>query len=382
MTLVPMLDLSRQYAALQLEIEQALSRVAASQQFIMGPEVREFEKESAAYLGAKDALGCASGTDALWLGLAASGVGPGDEVITTPFSFFATASAITRVGAKPVFVDVDPRTLNIDPRAVELRLRRSFSARVKALLPVHLYGQCADMDELNRIAQEFKLVVLEDAAQAFGATWRGKRAGSLSDCAAFSFYPTKNLSAMGDGGLLSTSNAATAEKVRMLRNHGSKSRYHHEEIGWNSRLDSMQAAVLRIKLKHINEWNAKRAERAAAYGLLFKSAGLLGRRGEVKPPIQLLETLPQAGHIYHQYVVRAERREALRDFLNQRQIGTEVYYPVPLHMQRCFQFLGYGEGSLPESERAAHEVLALPIYPELSADEQATVVNAIAEFYT
>jgi len=378
---VPMLDLARQYANIRAEVEAAVLDTCASQHYILGEQVREFEKEAAAYLGVKEAVGCASGTDALWLGLAVSGVRAGDEVFTTPFSFFATASAITRCGAKPVFVDVDPDTLNIDPKAIAARIHRSHSAKMKAILPVHLYGQCANMDELNRLASEHKLAVVEDAAQAFGAAWRGRRAGDLAPVAAFSFYPTKNLSCFGDGGLVTCASTEHADHLRRLRAHGSRRRYYHEEIGWNSRLDSVQAAVLRVKLRYLDEWNAARAKRASAYDLLLKSAGLLGTKA--KPgPIRLLARHPQAHHIYHQYVVRAEKRDELRDFLAQHGVGSEVYYPVPLHMQECFIYLGYREGDLPHSEKAAKEVIALPMFPELTSDEQAQVVHTIAEFYS
>jgi dTDP-4-amino-4,6-dideoxygalactose transaminase len=377
---VPMLDLAREYRALAADFEEALANVAASQQYIMGPEVQAFEKEAGEYLGVKHALGCASGTDALWLCLAAHDIGPGDEVVTSPFSFFATASSIVRAGAKPVFADVDPETLNLDAESVENRVKRSASGKVKAIMPVHLYGECADMDEICGLAKQWKAVVVEDAAQAFGATWRGKRAGTLGDSAAFSFYPTKNLSCMGDGGMVTTNDDKLAARVKRLRNHGSDRRYYHEEIGWNSRLDSMQAAVLRIKLRKLNDWNKKRAERATAYSVLLKSAGLLSKRGGT-PPVQLLGTRKEAHHIYHQYVIRVQQRDQLRQFLTERQIGSEVYYPVPLHLQTCFGYLGYAEGDLPEAERAAREVLALPIFPSLKPEEQAQVVNAIAEFY-
>src|SRR4051812_14387280 len=281
---VPMLDLSRQYKAIQTEIAAVVEQVCASQQYILGPEVTKFEQEAAAFLGAKHGIACASGTDALWLSLAAAGIGPGHEVLTTPFSFFATASAIVRAGAKPIFADVDPTNLNLDPAAVRAQIERSPSPKLKALMPVHLYGQCADMTDLGTIAEEYKLAMVEDAAQAFGAAWRGKRAGSLGTIAAFSFYPTKNLSCYGDGGLVTTGDAAIAERVRVLRNHGSKQRYYHDEIGWNSRLDSIQAAILRVKMKHIEEWNRKRRERAEAYDVLFKTAGLLSPLGPQSTP--------------------------------------------------------------------------------------------------
>lgn len=380
-TSVPMLDLARQYAAIREEVDAAVLDVCASQQYVLGKQVAGFEKEAAAYLGVKEAVGCASGTDALWLGLVASGVSSGHEVFTTAFSFFATASSIARAGAKPVFIDVDPETLNIDPQALEVRIRRSHSSRMKAIMPVHLYGQCANMDDLNRMAADYKLAVVEDAAQAFGAAWRGRRAGDLGPVAAFSFYPTKNLSCYGDGGLVTANTAALGDHLRRLRNHGSRRRYYHEELGGNSRLDSMQAAILRVKLRYIDLWNTARIKRAGAYDLLLKSAGLLGTRG--KPgPVRLLARKPQAHHIYHQYVVRAERRDGLREFLTSRGIGSEIYYPVPLHMQECFIYLGYREGDLPESEQASKEVIALPMFPELTSDEQAQVVSAIAEYYS
>ncbi|MCU1311065.1 MAG: DegT/DnrJ/EryC1/StrS aminotransferase [Candidatus Angelobacter sp.] len=382
---VPMLDLSRQYSGIRSEINEAVERVCASQQYIMGKEVTDFESEAADFLGAKHGIGCASGTDAIWLALLASGIGPSDEVITTPFSFFATASAIARTGARPIFVDVDAATLNIDPVSIENRVKRSRPSRVKAILPVHLYGQCADMDELARIGSEYKLTIIEDAAQAFGAAWRGKRAGSIGLSSAFSFYPTKNLSCFGDGGLVTTNDSKLAEHVRLLRNHGSSKRYYHEEIGWNSRLDAIQAAILRVKMNYIEDWNAKRKQRADAYDLLLKSSGLLGPSNpsaKSQSPVRLLKRMPQAFHIFHQYVIRAERRDELRAFLTKKNIGSEIYYPVPLHLQQCFGYLGYAEGDLPESERAAKDVLALPIFPELTSEEQATVVSAIAEFYS
>jgi dTDP-4-amino-4,6-dideoxygalactose transaminase len=312
-------------------------------------------------------------------------VGPGDEVITTPFSFFATASTITRTGARPVFVDVDPLTLNIDPASIEERITKTRSSRLKAILPVHLYGQCVDMDELARIGTEYKLTIIEDAAQAFGSSWRGKRAGNIGLAAAFSFYPTKNLSCLGDGGLVTTNDPKLAEHVRLLRNHGSSKRYYHEEIGWNSRLDAIQAAILRVKMNYIEDWNAKRKQRADAYDLMLKSSGLLAPAGpaaKLQAPVRLLKRMSQAFHIFHQYVIRVERRDELRAFLTKKNIGSEVYYPVPLHLQQCFAYLGYAEGDLPESERAAKDVLALPIFPELTSEEQATVVSAIAEFYS
>ena len=379
---VPQLDLKRQHAEIRTEIEQALERVVRSQQFILSDEVAAFEREAAAYLGAGFVVGSASGTDALWLAIAVSGVRPGDEVITTAFSFYSSAAAIVRAGARPVLMDIDPRTLNLDPALVERRLTGSRPARLRALLPVHLYGQCADMDAFASIAAEHKLALIEDAAQAFGALWRGRRAGTLGSVAAFSFYPTKNLGAFGDAGCLATANPETAARLRSLRNLGMRERYIHHEIGTNSRLDAVQATVLRVKLKHLERWNGRRREHAAEYDRLFAHAGLIAGGQHALAPIRLLETLPQAHHIFHQYVIRARRRDELRDFLTSRRIGTQVYYPLPLHLQKCFSYLGYSEGDLPESECAAREVLALPMFPELTGDEQRYVVEAIAEFYS
>lgn len=380
MAAVPLLDLRRQYKEIREEVLAAIERVCASQQFVLGPEVEALEREIAAYTGATEAVGCASGTDALWLALAAAGVGPGDFVITTAFSFFASASAIVRAGAKPVLLDVDPETLNLDPSLVAAKLQRGGSYRVRAILPVHLYGQCADMNALQSISEEFKIPIIEDAAQAIGAKWNGKPAGSLGLAAAFSFYPTKNLSAYGDAGLVTTGDPELAEHMRRLRNHGSPRRYYHEEFGWNARMDGIQAAVLRVKLKHIDRWNQKRREHAFAYDRLFEEAGLVSSKHDA--PIRPLSRAAQAHHVFHQYVVRADRRDDLRKFLADRKIGTEVYYPVPLHLQECFVYLGYREGDLPASERAAAEVLALPMFPELTEAEQKWVVESIAAFYS
>jgi dTDP-4-amino-4,6-dideoxygalactose transaminase len=379
---VPMLDLSRQYATLRKEVTKAIERVCESQHYILGEDVAAFEKEAAEFLGVKFAVGCASGTDAIWLSLLAAGINPSDEVITTPFSFFATASTIIRAGAKPVFVDVDPETLNIDPAAVEQRIKRTSCAKIKGIMPVHLYGQCADMDKLGKIAADYKLKIVEDAAQAFGATWRGKCAGALGVAGAFSFYPTKNLSCYGDGGLITTNDEKIAAHARRLRAHGSDRRYYHDELGWNSRLDSLQAAILRVKLNHVEGWNKERRKRADAYDLLLKSAGLLSSGGSKSGPVRILKRDPNASHIFHQYVIRMQRRDELAAFLAKQNIGSMIYYPVPLHLQKCLAYLGYAAGDLPESEKAATDVLALPIFPELTSDEQSAVVSAIAEFYS
>jgi len=382
---VPMLDLKRQYTSIAEEVQTALDRVLKTQHFIGGTELDEFERESADYLGVIACAGCASGTDALWLSLLAVGVGPETSVVTTPFSFFASVSSIVRCGATPVLAEIDPASLNLDPAGVENALKRPRSHRVRAVMPVHLYGQCANMDAFDRMAHEHKVDIIEDAAQAFGARWRDKKAGSLGKIAAFSFYPTKNLSAYGDGGCITTDDKELASHVRRLRNHGSRQRYYHEEIGWNSRLDAMQAAVLRVKLKHLDEWNQKRRTLACRYHGLLVNGGLVQADAQSvssRAPITLLASVPEAFHIYHQYVIRAWRREELRVFLTQQGIATEVYYPVPLHLQECFAYLGYRVGDLPESERAAKEVLALPMFPELREDEQQRVVAAIAEFYS
>ncbi len=376
---VPLLDLRRQYARIREEVRTAIDAVCESQHFIFGPQVETFERGAAKFVGAEACVGCASGTDAIWLALAACGVEPGDEVLTTPFSFFATISSIVRAGARAVLVDIDPDTLNLDATAVEARFRDSFSPRLKAMLPVHLYGQCADMDALGRLAADHHLVIVEDAAQAFGAAWRGRRAGTLGRAAAFSFYPTKNLSAFGDAGCVTTSDPQVADRLRRLRNHGSEVRYYHEEIGGNSRLDAIQAAVLNVKLRHIEQWNEERRARAATYDRLLAKAGLAGA---AQTPLRLLRTSPEAYHIYHQYVVRTAKRDALRKFLADHGVGTEVYYPVPLHLQAPLRYFGYGEGSFPESERAARDVLALPMFAELTEPEQQYVVDTIAAFFS
>jgi dTDP-4-amino-4,6-dideoxygalactose transaminase len=389
-----MLDLRRQYERLRPEVLAAVERVCASQHYILGAEVEAFEREIADFCGAREAVGCASGTDALWLALAAGGVQPGDQVLTSPFSFFASASAVVRAGAQPVFVDIDPQTFNLDRTKVERFLHQGKRNRLRAMLPVHLYGQCADMNALQRLADEFHLTLIEDAAQAIGARWGERKAGSMGQYAAFSFYPTKNLSAYGDAGLVTTNDSERAAHLRRLRNHGSPRRYVHEEFGWNSRLDAIQAAILRVKLKYVDGWNQARRERATRYDRFFVEAGLATvaypstgsddiATVEVPDdsPIHLPHTDERAHPVFHQYVVRAYRRDELREFLTARNIGSEIYYPIPLHLQSCFTYLGYREGDLPEAERAAKEVLALPMFPELTEDEQRRVVASIADFY-
>jgi len=376
---VSMLDFSRQYATIREEVLEAIEAVCSSQRFILGPAVESFERAASAACGTDRAVGCASGTDALWLAMAGAGVGEGDLVVTTPFSFFATASAILRCGARPVFADIDGATFNLSPGAVEDAIRHCGDTAVKAVLPVHLYGQCADFEALRAVKGRFGIAMVEDAAQAFGARWDGVPAGALGDAAAFSFYPTKNLSAFGDAGMVTTSDPAIEDRARLLRAHGMRQRYIHEEVGWNSRLDSIQAAVLEVKLRYLPQWNAARRDRAAAYDRLFERAGLAAAtaaQGAVLPC-----TDARAEHVFHQYVVRVSRRDALRQFLADRKIGTEVYYPIPLHLQGSLAWLGYKAGDFPVAEQAAAEVLALPMYPELREDEQETVVDGIAEFY-
>jgi len=377
---VPLLDLRRQYEGIRKEVLAAIARVCDSQIFILGPEVDALEREIATLSGAAAAVGCASGTEALWLALVAAGVKPGDSVITTAFSFFASASSIVRAGATPIFADVDAATLNLDPARVEHRLQGLRNKTVRAILPVHLYGQCADMDAFARLAQEFEVSIVEDAAQAIGAEWAGRAAGSLGVAAAFSFYPTKNLSAYGDAGIVTTTRPEMAEHMRRLRNHGSPRRYYHDEFGWNGRLDAIQAAVLRVKLAHLADWNEKRRQHAATYDRLFAEAALTSGPGYI--PVRLLARSPQAKHVFHQYVIRAQRRDELRQFLADRKIGTEIYYPLPLHLQPVFSYVGLKAGDLPVSEQAAQEVLALPMFPELTETEIRLVVETIADFYS
>lgn len=373
---VPLLDLSRQYAPIRAEVLEAIELVCDSQHFILSEAVAEFERAAAQFLGISSCVGCNSGTDALFLALAAAGVGAGDEVVTTAFSFFASASAIVRVGARPVFADIDLGTFNLDASAVVQTL--DHRVRVKAIMPVHLFGQCADMDKFCSIGNQRKLPIIEDAAQAFGATWRGRRAGALGDLGCFSFYPTKNLSAFGDAGCVTTSNEPLAARVRLLRNHGMPQRYLHEEIGWNSRLDSIQAAVLSVKLRHLERWNRERQERALTYFSLFESAGFAA----AKSPVRLPQNSTPASHIYHQFTILAAGRDDLRKFLTERKIGSEIFYPIPIHRQPCFDYLGYGDGSLPMTEQAAREALSLPMFAEITEDEQRAVVAAIADFYS
>jgi len=377
---VPMLDLKRQYAPLRDELLTAVDRILETQQFILGEPVAEFERAAATHLGVDHAIGCSSGTDALWLAIAAAGIGPGDAVVTTPFSFFASVSAILRAGARAVLTDIDPATFNLSSKGVEEVLRGRQEVPVRAILPVHLYGQCADWTEFSRVGREHGVKLIEDAAQAWGAEWNGKKAGGLGDAAAFSFYPTKNLSAAGDAGMVTTNDADLAERLRMLRQHGMRRRYYHDEVGWNARLDGMQAAILSVKLKHVEGWNHARRTVARRYHALFHAAGLAECGTRPSHGVVLPHEVAGSRHVWHQYVIRSARRDEMRAFLAKRQIGSEIYYPVPLHLQEALKCLGYREGNFPEAERAAREVLALPIFPELREDEQQTVVAAIADF--
>ena len=375
-----MLDLKRQYQPLHKELLEAVGHVLETQQFILGEQVGAFEKSAAAKLDVAHALGCSSGTDALWLALAAAEIGPGKAVVTTPFSFFASVSAILRVGATAVLADIDPATFNLSPAAVEAVLDSPKGEGVCAILPVHLYGQCADWTAFARLGGERGLKLVEDAAQAWGAEWGGVKAGALGDIAAFSFYPTKNLSAAGDAGMVTTNSGELAERAKMLRQHGMRRRYYHDEIGWNTRLDGFQGAVLSVKLRYIDGWNQLRRTVARRYHALFHAAGLAETGPYPAHGVVLPHEVAGSRHVWHQYVIRTARRDALREFLSARKIGSEIYYPVPLHMQDALKCLGYAEGAFPEAERAAREVLALPIFPELREDEQQTVVKAIAEF--
>jgi dTDP-4-amino-4,6-dideoxygalactose transaminase len=369
---VPALDLKAQYQSIRDEIDAVVRRVIESQYFILGPEVAEFEAEAAAYCGSMHAVGCASGSDALLLPLMALGIGPGDEVVTTPYSFFATAGAVWRTGARPVFVDIEPDTFNIDPA----RLDAAITSKTKAIIPVHLYGQAADMDAINAIAAARGILVLEDAAQAIGAMYKGRRAGTLGHSAAFSFYPSKNLGGFGDAGMVTTDDPAMAKSVARLRVHGMEPKYHHHEVGFNSRLDALQAAVLRVKLRHLDAWTEARQNVAESYRALFTEDGL---DEIVTLPVQREE----CEHVYNQFVVRvpAASRDALQAHLTSRKVGTEIYYPIPLHLQPCFASLGHKPGDFPISEAAARETIALPMYPELSDDMLRHVVGSIGAFF-
>jgi len=369
-TAVPLLDLKGQYASLKTELDEAVQRVIDSQRFINGPEVAALEEEIAAYCGTEHCLGVSSGSDALLVALMALDIGPGDEVITTPYTFFATVGAIHRVGATPVFVDIDPVTYNIDPA----HIAEHITPRTKAILPVHLYGQCAEMAPILDIAERHGLAVIEDAAQAIGAEYQGRRAGSMGTIGCFSFFPSKNLGAFGDGGAVTTNDAELAERMRILRGHGASPKYYHKLVGGNFRLDALHAAVLRVKLRHLDCWTEQRQRNAAYYDAAFAALGLPAE--DLSPPV-----VRQQRHIFNQYVLRLKERDGVMRHLKERGIGCEIYYPLPLHLQDCFRYLGYQPGEFPESERAAATTLAIPIYPELSAAQKDAVVETLAAFY-
>jgi len=386
---VPLVDLKAQYLALKSEIDAAIAEVMESQHFILGPKVAECENAIARYCGCATAVGVSSGTDALLICLMAEGIGPGDEVITTPYTFFATVGSIARTGAKPVFIDIDPVTYNIDPAQIEAKI----TPRTRAIIPVHLFGQASDMDGILEIAHRHGLVVIEDAAQAIGAEYKGRRAGSLGEYGCFSFFPSKNLGAAGDGGMVVTNDAKRAEKLRCLRAHGSQPKYHHHLIGGNFRLDALQAALVLVKLKHLDEWTAARQRNAERYKALFAGAGLrIGRssvserengqaRSTAGPavPDLLLPSVVTNRHVFNQYVIRAADRDRLKATLETKGVSTEVYYPVPMHLQKCFSYLGYAQKDFPNSEDAAKQTLALPIYPELAEDQVRYVVECVQD---
>jgi dTDP-4-amino-4,6-dideoxygalactose transaminase len=417
---IPLVDLKAQYAEIKEEIQRAVDAVFESQRFILGPSVKRLEEQIAAYSNVNQGIGVSSGTDALLVSLMALGIGRGDGVITSPFSFFATAGVIARLGAKPVFVDIDPGTYNIEPEKLRELLEagcdvdqdtgkpveRKMGCVIRAVIPVHLYGQCADMDPIKEIAQKARLDIVEDAAQAIGAIYYSERleakrgrpeipdqglenvseisgegprtackAGSMGRMGCFSFFPTKNLGGFGDAGMVVTDDEPMAEKIRVLRVHGSQPKYHHHLIGGNFRLDELQAAILNVKFLHVERWTEARRGNARRYDRLFEEAGLTEH-------IQLPVIKGGNRHIFNQYVIRAPNRDELREFLHAKGVGTEVYYPIPLHLQQCFAYLGYKKGDLPESERAAEETLALPIYPELTPEQQEYVINQIGNFYS
>jgi dTDP-4-amino-4,6-dideoxygalactose transaminase len=375
---VPLLDLKAQHATIRADVMAAISEVMESQQFILGPQVKQLEQEVAAYSSCRHAVGVSSGTDALLVSLMAEGIGPGDEVITPPYSFFCTAGCVSRLGARPVFVDIDPVSFNIDPARIEAAV----TPRTRAIIPVHLYGQMAEMDPIMEIAKKRNLVVIEDGAQAIGAEYKGRRAGSMGHYGCFSFFPSKNLGGAGDGGMVTTNDDDRAEKLRVMRSHGGKPKYFHGMIGGNFRLDTLQAAVLIVKLKHLDGWTAGRQKNADIYRRLFQEAGVVVGLGEMrgKKGLVLPDELSARRHIYNQFVIRVDRRDDLRVHMKEKGIGNEVYYPVPFHMQKCYAGLGYKEGDFPASECAARESLALPIYPELTKEMIAEVVGAVVGF--
>jgi len=372
---VPLLDLKAQYATIRDEVQLAINRVLESQHFILGPEVQALEEEIATYSHSQCdcGIGVSSGSDALLVSLMAIGIEPGDEVITTPYTFFSTAGSIHRLCGKPVFVDIDPLTYNIDPQKIEAAV----TPRTKAIIPVHLYGQMADMGPIMEIAERHNVYVIEDAAQAIGSEYKGRRAGSMGHLGCFSFFPSKNLGGFGDGGMVVSNDPTLADRVRLLRNHGYRPKYYNKVVGGNFRLDAIQAAVLRVKLRHLDDWTASRQRNAATYRRLFGETGLLDGEGAVALP----HDAALGRHIYNQFVIRVSRRDELRAYLQEHDVGCEIYYPVPLHLQECFADLGYERGDFPHSEKVAEETLALPVYAELTDAMQRTVVGHIAAFF-
>jgi dTDP-4-amino-4,6-dideoxygalactose transaminase len=370
---VPLLDLKAQYLAIKADVDAAIAEVLESQHFILGPKVEQCEKAIASYCGCSHGIGVSSGSDALLACLMAEDIGPGDEVITTPYTFFATVGAIARVGATPVFVDIDPTTYNIDASAILAKVTK----KTRAIIPVHLYGQMADMDAVMSVASAHQLVVIEDAAQAIGSEHKGRRAGSIGHYGCVSFFPSKNLGAFGDGGMIVTNDAKRAERLAVLRAHGSKPKYYHKIVGGNFRLDAIQAAIVSAKLPHLDSWTAARQRNARKYDELFAAAGLAG--GDAAPV-----TLPRTAtdrHIFNQYVIRVTRRDELKAALQAKGVGTEIYYPVPMHLQECFAYLGHRAGAFPESERAANQTLAIPVHPELSAAQAQYVVDCVRDYF-
>ena len=378
--LFPFLDLKAQFDGIRDEVMEAVSRVLEEQRFILGQEVGFLENEIAALIGARAAVACASGSDALLLSLQALGIGPGDEVITTPLTFVATAGSVARAGARPVLIDIRPDTFNLDPNLIEAAI----GSRTRAILPVHLFGLAADLDPILEVAEAHRLAVVEDAAQAIGACYRGRHVGSLGAAGCFSFYPSKNLGGAGDGGMITTNDPQLADQLRLLRDHGRRQKHSHEVsghevlghevLGMNSRMDALQAAILRVKLPHLADWTRRRREKAERYRALFDEFALVGN-------VKLPAAPPGCFHVYNQFTVRSSERDRLREFLRARRIPTEIYYPRPLHLQPAFAYLGYRAGEFPEAEAASREVLSLPIYPELKEEHQATLVRAMADFY-
>ena len=366
---VPMLDLTEQYQNLKEEIIDVLDQVMSSSRFILGDNVKKLEEYVAKMSNVSYGIGCGNGSDAIHISLEALGIGPGDEVITTPFTFFATAGSIVRAGAKPVFVDIDPETFNIDPEKIE----EAITEKTKAIIPVHLYGQMAEMEKISNIAKKYNLIVVEDAAQAIGATRNGKAVGELGDVATYSFFPTKNLGAFGDGGMIVTNNEKVAERARIIRVHGSKPKYYHYVLGYNSRLDEVQAAILNVKIRYLERWTKLRREKAAYYDKLLND-----KLGEI---ITTPVTKDGNYHVFHQYTIRVKRRNELQQYLKEQGISTMVYYPLPLHLQPVFKELGYEAGDMPHAEKAAKEVLSLPMFPELKTEQQEYVVKKIEEFF-